>query len=587
MKNQTSLGTKETQKISRNELEKLLAISRGDETPDILIKNVNILDMVTGSCDKSAIVISDKWIAGTGLEYENVSAKRVIDAKGMTVVPGFIDSHLHIESSLMNPFEFEAVTLPLGTTTIICDPHEITNVLGKVGFDWFLRSSVLTHQNMFVQASSCVPALDGVETNGASFKLNELKKVIDHEHVLGLAEMMDFPSVIYGNPNVLDKLESFESLNLDGHGPLLEGTSLNAYIAAGIQNDHETVSAHEANEKLKRGMSVIIREGSVAKNLDALAPIINEFSSINCLLCTDDRNPYEIFHEGHINYLIKQLINKHNVKPHLAYRVASYSAARHFGLKRLGLIAPGKQADIVFLKDVNSVDIDSVMVKGSIVSELDLSKNIESKIKKSIPPLQNTIKRKKVSPSDFSLSLSKGTYRVIEIIPNEIITKPLEVKFDNVFEQTDIIKISVVERYGHNSPPAIGLVKGFEIKNGAIASSVAHDSHNIIVIGDNDEDIAIAVNKLIESGGGFVVVNNHQITSCLELPVAGLMSVENSKPISKNLESSKIATKSLGCPLAEPFLQMAFLALPVIPSLKITDKGLFDVTSMSYVDLKI
>jgi adenine deaminase len=405
-----SLAEKRTQSLDRSELKKVLAVARGDEVADILIKNVKILDLINGEVCESAIVLSGKTIAGIGLEYKNAKATKIIDATGLTAVPGFIDGHVHIESSMMNPFEFERMTLPLGTTTAICDPHEITNVMGDIGYSWFLRCSELMHQNLFVQTSSCVPALPGFESNGGEFTLAEMKQYKAHPNVLGLAEMMNFPGVINADEKVLDKIEEYSDLNLDGHCPLLRGKALNAYIAAGIQNCHETVGAEEGKEKLQKGMALILREGSVAKNLKTLAPLVTEFNSTQCLLCTDDRNPYEILKEGHINYMIKKMIRDLNIPVHVAYRLSSYSAARHFGLKRIGLIAPGKQADIVLMKNLVDVEIAQVFMAGKTIAELNLDKTLVGKLQNSKPPLENTINRKPLVVSDFTYSLSPGLY---------------------------------------------------------------------------------------------------------------------------------------------------------------------------------
>jgi len=583
-----NIGTKITQQLSREELKKVLAVARGDAPADKLIKNVKILDLVNGDTLDSAIVISGKTIAGIGPEYTDAEAKEVIDANGKVAVPGFIDGHLHIESSMMHPFEFERLTLPLGTTTAICDPHEITNVMGDKGFSWFLRCSEIMEQNLFVQVSSCVPALPGFETNGAEFELKNMKEYKQHPNVMGLAEMMNFPGVIHGDDSVLDKIEEFQEMNLDGHCPLVQGKELNAYIAAGIQNCHETVTQEEGKEKLTKGMSLIIREGSVAKNLKTLAPLVTEFNSTQCMLCTDDRNPYEIFNEGHINYLIKNMINELDVPMHVAYRLSSFSAAKHFGLKRLGLIAPGKQADIVLLNDPKTVDIHEVYMKGQKVSDLKLNDKVQEKLDNSKPPIENTIKRKKISSSDFNFNLDEGKYNVIQIVKDEIITEHLKLNFDGEkFEKDDVLKLSVVERYGKEMTPAHGLVRGLGLKSGAIASSVAHDSHNIIVIGENEEEMAFAVNSLIESGGGFCVVEKGEVKAHLPLPIAGLISLHSAEWITDKIKELKVAFKAQGVVLEEPFIQMAFLALPVIPSLKITDKGLVDVTKFEFIDLKI
>lgn len=564
-------------------MQHLLSVARGEKKADVLFKNCTVIDLVNGGEIKGHVALAGDWIAGIG-DYQG---ELEIDCTGLTMVPGFIDSHLHIESSLMHPFEFEAQTLPLGTTTAMCDPHEITNVLGAKGFEWFLRCSEKMHQNLFVQVSSCVPALPGFETNLGSFTNEQMVSYKDHSNVIGLAEMMNFPGVINGSPEVLEKLESFEEMNLDGHSPLLKGKDLNAYRAAGIQNCHETVTLTEAQEKLQVGMAVMLREGSVAKNLMNLAPVVQDFNSTQCLLCTDDRNPFEINEEGHINFMVKKLIQDQHMPLHLAYRLSSYSPAKHFGLKRLGLIAPGYRADLILLSDAKKVQIDSVYIAGKKVSELKLAENSHQKFQKSLPPIENTMNRSKLSPTDFYYDFVLGTYHVIEIVPNEIVTNHLKIKYDGKkFESSDLKKISVIERYGHNLKPSIGLVKGFGFSEGAIASSVAHDSHNIIVVGSSDEEMALAANTLITSGGGFVIVRQGKVLSHLELPIAGLMSSETADTLTSKLKHLKLTQKEMGITLHEPFLQMAFVALPVIPSLKITDKGLVDVSTFKFIDLK-
>ncbi len=585
-----SLAQKRTQTLGREELKKVLAVARGDAPADILIKNVKILDLVNGEVVDSAIVLSGKTIAGIGLEYTDAKATTVIDGKGLTAVPGFIDGHLHIESSMMNPFEFERMTLPLGTTTAICDPHEITNVMGDKGYSWFLRCSELMHQNLFVQTSSCVPALPGFESNGGEFKLSEMRQYKSHPNVLGLAEMMNFPGVINADENVLDKIEEYSDMNLDGHCPLLRGKALNAYIAAGIQNCHETVSADEGKEKLQKGMALIIREGSVAKNLKTLAPLVTEFNSPQCFLCTDDRNPYEILKEGHINYMIKKMIKELKMPVHVAYRLSSMSAARHFGLKRLGLIAPGKQADIVLMKNLEEVEIADVFIAGKKVGDLNLDQTINDKMKMSNPPLENTIKRKLLSVDDFHYELTPGTYNVIEIVKDEIITNHITAKYDgSKFDQDDILFMVNIERYGNNLAPALGLVKGMGLKRGAIAASVAHDSHNLMVVGKTIAEIVTAANALIKSGGGLCVVDGDKVTALLELPLAGLLSLKTGNEIYEDIKKLKVEYHKIGVTGVipdEPFIQMAFLALPVIPKLKLTDRGLFDVSTFSYIGLR-
>lgn len=582
-----SLAKKNTQTLTRAELKKVLAVARGQQTADLLIKDIQILDLVNGEKIQSAIVISGQTIAGIGLEYQDAKAVKTIDGKDLIAVPGFIDGHLHIESSMMNPFEFESMTLPLGTTTAICDPHEITNVLGEKGFSWFLRASEMIHQNLFIQTSSCVPALPGFETNGGDFTLSQMEKFKTHKNILGLAEMMNFPGVINGDDAILDKLEAYSDLNLDGHCPLLRGKALNAYIAAGIQNCHETITAEEGKEKLQKGMALIIREGSVAKNLKTLAPLVTEFNSPQCFLCTDDRNPFEILEEGHINYLIKKMINELKVATHVAYRLSSYSAAKHFGLKRLGLIAPGKKADIVLLKNLESVEIEKVFIGGVDTNELDLQNKMKAKLDASLPPLENTIRRRLLAEKDFPFNLYKGQYNVIEIISEEIITNHLVIKFDGItFASDDILYMANIERYGNELKPSLGLVKGLGLKSGAIASTVAHDSHNLMVIGKSIPDMVVAVNALIKSGGGLCVVDQAAVKSLLPLPIAGLISLKSGTEVFHEIKNLKVEYKKLGITLIEPFIQMAFLALPVIPTLKLTDRGLFNVNTLSYIPLR-
>ena len=320
-------------------------------------RDLSVTLLSVGAEENGPIVIKGRYIAGVGAEYTDAPALQRIDARGATAVPGFIDAHLHIESSMMTPVTFETATLPRGLTTVICDPHEIVNVMGEAGFAWFARCAEQARQNQYLQVSSCVPALEGCDVNGASFTLEQMLAWRDHPQVTGLAEMMDYPGVISGQNALLDKLDAFRHLTLDGHCPGLGGKELNAYITAGIENCHESYQLEEGRRKLQLGMSLMIREGSAARNLNALAPLINEFNSPQCMLCTDDRNPWEIAHEGHIDALIRRLIEQHNVPLHVAYRVASWSTARHFGLNHLGLLAPGKQADIVLLSDARKVTV--------------------------------------------------------------------------------------------------------------------------------------------------------------------------------------------------------------------------------------
>ncbi|WP_316576589.1 adenine deaminase [Morganella morganii] len=569
---------------SREEMTTLLAVARSEAPADYRIDNVRILDLINGGEFPGPVVISGNAIAGVGTVYKDAPAHQVIDGKNAVVVPGFIDAHLHIESGMMTPVTFESATLPLGVTTIVCDPHEIVNVMGEEGIEWFLRCAEQAQQNQFVQVSSCVPALPGSDVNGADFPLTEMLKYKDHSHVLGLAEMMNFPAVIAGEAETLDKLDAFRDMTLDGHCPMVTGKDLNGYIAGGIENCHESHRYEEGLEKLALGMALMIREGSAARNLDALAPLITAMSSPQCLLCTDDRNPWEIIHEGHMNALVYRLINQHQIPVHIAYRVASWSAARHFGLKNLGLVAPGKQADLVLLRDEKTVDIQAVMCGGRWVDKAALLRERKAKQAASRPPIQNTVRRQAVTAQSLAFVPVAGhEYRAISVIPNELITCEQRVSWDgHRYDCDNICSLAVIERYGRQTPPATALLHNFGLTCGALASTVSHDSHNIVVAGIDPMDMALAVNQLIAGGGGMCVVADGRVLSHATLPIAGLMSDKTADEIAAEIESLKAACRDCGVMLDEPFIQMAFLSLPVIPTLKLTSLGLYDVNKFVF-----
>lgn len=583
----SNLKHKHTQQLSQPQLQRLLAILRGETKAELKLTNLSILDLVNGELLRGSIVINQGTIVAVGPEADGLEVDRCVDCHGQIAVPGFIDGHMHVETSTMTPFEFERTTLPLGTTSIVADPHELVNVVGKQGLDWFLRCAEKMKQNMFVQVPSCVPAVAELDINGSEFILEEMQAVVNHSHVLGLAEVMDYPSVINGAEAMHAKLAAFAGLNIDGHCPLVSGLALSGYVASGIQNCHETTNYQEGKEKLRKGMAVLIREGSVAKNLDALAPLITEISAPLCLLCTDDRNPHEIAKEGHINYMVKRLIEKHDVAPMLAYRVASWSAAQHFGLSRLGLIAPGYKADINLVTDLAKVDITRTLIGGEFVDELQLADQVASKLAQSEPPMQPTMCHDNVTAQQLAIEFSRGRYHVIEIVKDELLTNHLLCEYDgNGFTESGINQLAVIERYGNQLPPALGLVKGFSVNQGAIASSVGHDSHNIVVIGADPQSMALAVNHLLQIGGGYCVVQNGVVSADLALPLGGIMSVDNAELITEHLVELKRAAKAIGVTVAEPFVQMSFIALPVIPSLKMTVKGLVDVDQFKIIDLK-
>ena len=557
-------------------LQKRLRAARGIDACDLVVRNVRFLDVFSCAFVEGDIAIADGTIVGI---EPGLTAKRTIDAKGAHVVPGFIDAHVHLESSLCVPESFQRAVLPLGTTTAICDPHELANVLGIPGIQYFLDASRRLDLDLRVMVSSCVPATD-METNGAGvLDMHALSPLLGDDRALGLAEVMNVPGVLNGDPLVLDKLALFDGRPLDGHAPLVTGTALSAYACAGISSCHESSDLGEAREKLRKGISVWIREGSVAKDLDALAPLLDLASSTSVGFCTDDRNPLDIAREGHLDHLLRRAIAK-GIAPEVVYRAASFSPARHYGLAgasrnglRVGAIAPGYRADLVILDDEKTCAIRDVIANGNIVRELDLPNAPASSP-------ENTIRA--AIPETVDLEGPAGTVHVIGVRAGRILT-------DRHVLQSDapgVRRLSVLERYGRKSKPANGYALGFGDLEGAIASSVGHDSHNLIVVGKETSDMRAAFAALAEVGGGFVVVKQGRVLARLALPLGGLMSLESPAFIASALEELHQASQSIGCLLPEPFLQLAFLSLPVIPSLKLTDRGLVDVDAFRIIDVR-
>ncbi len=551
----------------------------GREPADIVLKGGRFLDLITGELVESDIAICEDRIVGTFGTYRG---KHEIDVSGRIVVPGFIDTHLHIASSQVTPHEFDRCVLPQGVTTAICDPHEIANVLGAEGIRFFLDSALETVMDIRVQLSSCVPATH-METSGAELLIDDLLPFADHPKVIGLAEFMNFPGVLAKDPECMAKLRAFQGRHIDGHAPLLRGLDLNGYIAAGIRTEHEATNAEEALEKLRKGMYVLVREGSVSKDLKALMPIITERHAQFLALCTDDRNPLDIADQGHLDYLIRTAIAG-GVEPLAIYRAASVSAARVFDLFDRGLVAPGQRADLVVVDSLEGCHAEIVLSAGRVVSEALFA------ARKPVAEVgRNSVKAPRVTASNFRSQSNSGKTRAIGIVPGKIITQNLE--FDlkvgpNGVEpdlERDVVKVAVIERHGKNGNIATGFVHGFGLKAGAIASTVSHDSHNICVVGASDEDIATAANRLGEIEGGFVVVRDGKVLAEIPLPIAGLMSTEPYETVREALHKLRHAVEDLGSVLEEPFLQLAFIALPVIPHLKITDRGLVDVDKFEFV----
>jgi adenine deaminase len=559
--------------MGSEEIAKRIAQGSGRAPADLVLKGGRFFDLVSGELVASDVAICGDTIVGTSGEYDG---RRLVDVSGQVIVPGFIDTHLHVESSLVTPLEFDRLVLRYGVTTAICDPHEIANVMGVEGLQYFFDCAEQTIMDLRVQLSSCVPATH-LETSGARLTANDLRPFMYQPKGIGLAEFMNYPGVLREDPECLDKLAMFEGRHIDGHAPLLRGLDLNGYLAAGIRTDHETTTTGEALEKLRKGMHILIREGSVSKDLHALIPIITERNSPFIALCTDDRNPLDIAEEGHLDFMIREAIS-HGADVLACYRAASISAAKTFRLHDRGLVAPGWRADLAVIDALETCRVSQVFSAGRLVEEKLF------KARKPVQPIgRNSVKARAVAASDFMVTGDGRNVPVMGVEPGKIITQYLRRDLPSRDGQVesdlaqDAVKVTVIERHGKNGNIGLGFVHGFGLKAGAIGSTVGHDSHNICIIGAGDEDIAAAANRLREIEGGFVVVRDGKVLAELPLPIAGLMSLLTYEEVREKLVPLRAAAKSLGTILPEPFLQVAFLPLPVIPHLKISDMGMVDV----------
>jgi adenine deaminase len=561
------------------ELERRIAAGRGDVPADLVLRGGCVLDLITGEMVPGDVAIVGDTIVGTGAAYDGA---RIIDVAGLTLVPGFIDTHLHVESSLITPNEFDRCVTPRGITTAICDPHEIANVLGAEGVRWFQRASEGLLMDLRVQLSSCVPSTH-METAGATLTASDIAGLRGHPSGIGLAEFMNYPGVIHRDPATMEKLALFQGGHIDGHAPLLTGRDLNAYVAAGIRTEHEATGVEEAREKLQRGMQILIREGSVSKDMVALQPLLTDLTSLGMCLCTDDRNPLDIAEHGHLDHMIRTLIALGS--PVLAvYRAASLSGALAFGLRDRGLVAPGRRADIVALPDLRDCRAALVIAGGRVVDSAAFA------ARPALDPVgRGSVKAPTVTASSFRHRSNRVATDVIGILPGKILTEHLHEDIaitdgDKAPDRArDLMRIAVIERHGKNGNIATGFVRGFGMQAGAIASTVCHDHHNIAVVGADYADMALAANRLSVIEGGFVVVRDGAVLAELALPVAGLMSLDPFETVHTRLVALRAAARSLGVTLEEPFLQLAFLALPVIPALKITDRGMVDVTRFEII----
>ena len=559
--------------MSRPDLASLVAQGAGRAPADLVLKGGRVLDLVTGELLDGDVAIAGDTVVGTCESYDG---REEVDVSGLVLVPGFIDTHLHVESSMVTPFEFERCVAPRGITTAICDPHEIANVAGLAGLRYFLDAAERMVMDLRVNLSSCVPST-AMETAGARLEAADLAPLMDHPKVIGLAEMMNYPGVVHGEPGVLAKLELFRGRHIDGHAPLLSGRDLNAYLAAGIRTEHEATRPEEAREKLHKGMRLLIREGSVSKDLAALMPLLTERTAPYLAFCTDDRNPLDIAEEGHLDHMIRTAIAAGR-PPVAVYRAASLSAAEAFGLKDRGQIAPGKRADIVAMESLEDCRAVRVWCGGVEATDAAFA------ARETVPPVATrSVNAPRVGPESFRCAGNRAETPVIGILPGKIITAHLteEIAPEDGDKRPDpardLARVAVVERHGRNGNIATGFVRGFGIREGAIAATVAHDHHNIVAVGADYADMAVAVNRLSVIGGGFVVARAGAVTAELPLEMAGLMSLAPFEEVHARLRELRAAATALGVTLAEPFLQLAFVALPVIPHLKITDHGMVDV----------
>lgn len=572
-------------------ISELIDRSMKHKNPNLVLKNANIVNVFTHEIIVGDVAIHDGIIVGIG-EY---TGRVNVDLKGKYIAPGLIDSHVHIESSMLSPGEFSKVIVPRGTTTIITDSHEIANVCGLDGIEYILNSSEKLPLNTYVTLPSCVPATN-FENSGAILKSDDLEKYINHPRVLGLGEMMNYPGVIYKDKDVMDKLNLARKNKkcVDGHAPRINGECLNAYVLSGVNTDHECTTVEEMIEKLRLGMYVMIREGSATKDLKSLISGVSKYNYQRILLCTDDKHPEDLLKEGHINYNVKLAI-KNGVDPIMAIQMATINPANCYNLKDVGAIAPGYRADIIVFDNLYDFNIEEVYKDGILVGkdnnplfkteDVDLSKVLK------------TVHLSKIDKEDIQINshIQNGEEEVniISLKSHSLITEKTKAKVNivnNKFEynkENDILKLVVIERHKNTGNIGIGLVENFNLKNGAIATTVSHDSHNVIVVGDNDEDIVNAVNKVISMDGGIAISSSNEILESLPLSIGGLMSNENIEYVdSKFSKLVHIAYNSLNVNKEiDPFLTLAFLALPVIPNIKLTDKGLFDVENFEFMDI--
>lgn len=552
------------------EKQRIIAVAAGREKADLVLKNAKYLNVFSNEFLCGDIAVANGLIAGVG-KYDG---KTEIDVSGKLVLPGFIDAHIHLESSMVTPAEFAKAVVAHGTTTVITDPHEITNVMGIDGVEYMIQASQNLPIDVHFMMPSCVPATE-IDESGAELDCKDIDLYLDNKKVLGLAEMMNYVGVINGDKNVLSKIVTSQAHHkkIDGHAPELSGNDLNAYIAAGVYSDHECSTFENALEKLRKGQFIMIREGTAAHNLKALMPLLTQQYYSRCMFATDDKHPSDLLHGGHIDYIVKQAL-KNGADPIVALKTATHHAARYFLLNNKGAIASGYLADIVVVDNLEDFNVETVFKCGKLVFDGEVkdfsAPTVDEKLAEKC---FDTFHLDSVTPSSFKVD---GKLGLIGLVGGELLTRNLGTA-DKIDVENDILKIACIERHKGTNHIGVGYVKGYSLKSGAVATSVAHDSHNIITVGCNDDDIAVAVNAIKDSKGGIAVVENGKIKALLELPIAGLMSDEPLTTVNEKLENAKSSAYELGADKSiDPFMTLSFLSLPVIPSLRITTKGVFD-----------
>jgi adenine deaminase len=569
-------------------LSQIVEVARGDAPADLALRNGRLINVYTGEIYETDIVIFADRILALGPGYQ---ARAEMDLGGRYVAPGFIDAHVHIESTMLNPFQFARAVVPRGTTSVVSDPHEIANVCGLEGIHYMLDVSAGLPLTVFVNAPSCVPATH-MSTAGADLDAEQLATLLDHPRVVGLAEMMNFPGLILGDPVVLAKMEAFKGRIVDGHGPGVSGPWLNAYAAAGVGSDHECTTRQEATERLRLGIYIYIREGTSERNLIELLPIVTPENSRRCCFCADDRHHNDIVDHGHIDHFLRMAID-HGLDPVMAIRMATLNAAERFRLHDLGAIAPGKRADLVVFADLNDIRPALVFSGGRLVAQ-----DNEPVGDWREPTVDETLVRNTVNvdwntidESTFHIPAAGDRARVIGAIEGQVTT---EHRIERIARENglavadvgrDILKMAVIERHRGTGNVGLGFVQGFGLQKGALAGSVAHDHHNIVTIGADDQSMLTAARAVGEMGGGFVVANQERVLARLPLPIAGLMSDQSVDAVREAMDTLLIHSAALGSAVHDPFAALAFMALEVIPSLKLTDQGLVDVEQFKPVPL--